>query len=269
MNRLLVTVLGIVAAVGISGLVFVGINKLFDLTHNRYTIFSAAAGGLLSAVLFGLLWGNRLVESPIWVLVAAIIGAGMGFALGSTEARERRLMIGIAGGAGLGLLAGFTAVETVAPSIEIVPTVVWLLVGAAIGFAVWVIGGRRGDIVRNVLFGTAFGWLFGAWLSSEFTGSRSELIIVTLVLGALIGAALGRSPHPDKIRRSEIALSSRKYIFLTPALLFVVATLVIPLGRTIWLGFLTGNLNDLKWTGLTQLRRHLLRPRHHRLQWVP
>ena len=36
-----------------------------------------------------------------------------------------------------------------------------------------------------------------------------------------------------------------------PALTFVVAALVIPLLRTIWLGFLTGNPNDLTWTGLT------------------
>jgi alpha-glucoside transport system permease protein len=52
------------------------------------------------------------------------------------------------------------------------------------------------------------------------------------------------------VRRSEIALASRKYIFLGPALFFVVGALVIPLGRTIWLGFLTGNPRDLTWNGL-------------------
>ena len=36
-----------------------------------------------------------------------------------------------------------------------------------------------------------------------------------------------------------------------PGLFFVGAALVVPLLRTIWLGFLTGNPNELTWTGLT------------------
>jgi len=44
MNRLVITILGIVAAVGGSAIVFVGINKLYDLTEDRYPLFNAAAG---------------------------------------------------------------------------------------------------------------------------------------------------------------------------------------------------------------------------------
>ena len=43
MNRLAVTVLGIVAAIGLSGLVFIGVNKLFDLSEDRYPQYSAIA----------------------------------------------------------------------------------------------------------------------------------------------------------------------------------------------------------------------------------
>jgi len=53
------------------------------------------------------------------------------------------------------------------------------------------------------------------------------------------------------VTRTSIAAGSRKYIFLVPALLFVIGTLVVPLGRTIWLGFLTGSPRNLEWTGLT------------------
>jgi hypothetical protein len=59
MNRLVITVLGIVAAVGGSAVIFIGVNKLYDLTEDRYPLFSAIRGGLLSGGLFALLWANR------------------------------------------------------------------------------------------------------------------------------------------------------------------------------------------------------------------
>ena len=103
MNRLVVTVLGIVAAVGGSALVFIGINKLFDLTEDRYPLFSAIRGGLLSGGLFGLLWTNRMIESPVIVtLVAIVIGTGAGYALGVLEDRNQRLAASVGGGVALG-----------------------------------------------------------------------------------------------------------------------------------------------------------------------
>ncbi len=48
-----------------------------------------------------------------------------------------------------------------------------------------------------------------------------------------------------------MAVSSRKFIFAGPALVFVAAALLIPLMRTIWLSFLTGNPRELTWTGLS------------------
>jgi alpha-glucoside transport system permease protein len=93
--------------------------------------------------------------------------------------------------------------------------------------------------------------LLGAWLAPDLDGSKAEVFIVAVVLGLLVGGIVGSIPHPDAVRRGEISVASRKYIFLAPALFFVLAALVIPLGRTIWLGFLTGNPNDLRWTGVT------------------
>lgn len=253
MNRLVVTVLGIVSVVGLSALVFIGINKLFDLTENRYPLFGAIAGGVVSGGVFALLWGNRMIQSPVAVTVAAaLIGAAAGFALGVLQPPAQRLAVGIGGGVALGLLLGVAAVPTIKPSLDPVAIIVGLLIGAGIGFVLWALAGRdAAKMVSKLLTGISIGWLFGAWLAADLTGSRAELLIVTIVLGALIGAAIGSRPHPDHVRRAEVALGSRKYIFLTPALLFVGGALVIPLFRTIWLGFLTGNPRDLTWTGLT------------------
>jgi alpha-glucoside transport system permease protein len=252
MNRLTITILGIVGAVGGSAIVFIGVNKLYDLTEKRYAQFNAIAGGLVSAGVFGLLWGNRIIDSPEAVtLIAIIIGAGMGYALGTFEAPERRMAVGAAGGAALGLLVGIFAQDSVAPAIEPVAAIVWLAVGVGIGALVWAVNRGRVDRVRSLLGGTAVGWLFGAWLAADPDGSRAEVLIVAVVLGALVGAFIGTRRHPDQRERGEIAVSSRKYIFLAPAMVFVTAALVIPLGRTIWLGFLTGNPNDLRWNGIT------------------
>lgn len=252
MDRVIVTAVGIVAAVGLSALVFIGANKLFDQAEKRYVLFSAAVGGLLAAIAFGLLWGNQLIVSPVVVtVVAAAIGAGTGAGLGLVKAPGPRLGIGIAGGLALGILLGSSARSLVWPSIEPVPAIVGLLVGAVLGALIWVATGRRHRIVRPLLFGLSIGWLFGGWLAADFTGSKAEMFVVAAVLGALVGGWVGVRPYPDAIRRTDIALGSRKYIFLAPALVFVGGALVIPLLRTIWLGFQTGNPNDLGWTGIT------------------
>lgn len=263
MNRLVVTVLGIVVAVGGSGLIFIGVNKLYDLTEERYPLYRATAGGLLSGGVFFLLWGNRMISSPVLVtLVAIAIGIALGYFLGILEASPQRLAVGIGGGAALGLLLGLSAVDTgvdgeaaitgIMPSIDPIGVIVGLLIGAGLGFLIWARSGRKPErMISRMAIGLSLGWLLGAWVAAELTGSRVEVLIVAIVLGALVGAAVGGRSHPDHVRRVEIALGSRKYIFLTPALLFVGAALVIPLLRTIWLGFLTGNPRELTWTGLT------------------
>jgi alpha-glucoside transport system permease protein len=252
MNRLVITILGIVAAVGGSAIVFVGINKLYDLTEDRYALFNAVAGGLVSAGVFGLVWGNRLVVAPevVW-LIAIVIGAATGYALGLFKDPMRRLAAGVAGGAALGLLLGMRAHASILPSIDPLATIVGLAVGIGVGFAVSMVSGGRIDRLRGSLAGGAVGWLFGAWLAADFDGSRAEVIIVAVVLGGLVGAFLGRRPSPNRIERGKMAVASRKYIFAGPALVFVSATLLVPLARTIWLSLLTGNPRELTWTGLT------------------
>lgn len=205
MNRLAVTVLGIVAAVGASGIVFIGINKLFDLTEDRYPLYGGIAGGILSGGVFALLWGNRMLQSPVAVTIAAVIlGAAIGFALGTLEQSTQRLAAGIAGGVALGLLLGFSAQETVWPSLDPIKIIIGLLIGTGLGFLLWVSGGRQQSMmVSRLSAGAAIGWLLGAWVATTLDGSRAEVIVVAVVLGGLMGVALGGRPHPDQKERGD------------------------------------------------------------------
>ena len=252
MGRFGETVIGIVLAVGLSAIVFIGFNKLFDLAEKRYAIFRSVIGGVGALIVFGLLWGNRLIVSPeVVTLIAVILGLAVGYAFGVVGDRWQRLGVGLVGGLAFGLLAGLTIKSEVWPSIDPVPTIIYLAVGAGIALLTWVLSGRRLNLQGVMFFWLGAGWLWGAWLAADFTGSKGEVIAVAVVLGLLFGASIGSTALPDDVGRKKIEVASRKYIFLAPALVFVSAALLIPLGRTIWLGFLSGTPRNLEWTGLS------------------
>lgn len=251
-DRLTATITGIVLAVGLSALIFIGANKLFNLAESHFVVFFAVIGGVLTLALFGLLWGNQLIVSPVVViLIATLIGTATGFGLGVVRDRWQRLGVGLAGGLALGLLTGSAIRSTAWPSIDALAVVIGLAVGAVIALLSWQLTRRRVALLPLLFFWLALGWLWGAWLAADLTGSKAEASVAAVVLGLLLGAWAGTVAYPDPSAKKQIALGSRKYIFLAPALLFVVATLVIPLSRTIWLGFLTGTPRNLEWTGLS------------------
>jgi alpha-glucoside transport system permease protein len=150
----------------------------------------------------------------------------------------------------LGALAGSAIRSFVWPNIEVGPTAIGVAAGAVLGWLWWLLTGRRYTLAAVLLFWVAVGWLFGAWLAADFVGDKTQVMTAGVVLGLLAGAWMGSVPYPSDLSRARIADASRKYIFLGPAVFFITATLVIPLGRTIWLGFLTGRTNELRWTGL-------------------
>lgn len=265
MDRVIITVVGVVAAVGLSALVFIGVNKLFDLTETRFPYFNAGVGAIAAAVVFAVLWGNRILASPfIITILATLLGAAAGFGLGVLKQPRMRVVTGLAGGGALGILLGVSVRSPYWPSVDWLAAIVGLAGGALLGYLIWLVAGRK-EIVPRLMAGMALGWVIGAWAAADFTvtlteggqiegatvGTQVEAIVVSLVLGLLIGAWIGTVRFPGELKRADISLQSRKYIFLAPALLFILLTLVIPLGRTIWLGFLTGSTTSLEWTGLT------------------
>ncbi len=251
MDRVIAVVIGVVLALGLSAIVFIGINKLFDLSEKRFAIFNAVIGGVSGFVVFALLWGNQMIVSPeIVTLMATLIGAATGFALGLVKTRSGRLAVGVAGGLTLGLVAGSATRSIAWPSIDPVAVVVGVALGAGFGALHWVITRRRHSARVLILAWLSVGWLFGAWLAADLDGSKAEVVFVAAVLGLLVGAWIGSVPYPDRLTRASIATGSRKYIFLAPAMFFIAATLLVPLGRTIWLGFLTGTPTKLEFSGL-------------------
>ena len=253
MDRVIATIVGASAAVIISAIVFVGANKLFDLAPRRWSIFSALIGGSSSLLLFGLLWGNRLIEQPVIVtVVAVVIGAGAGYATSLVSDDMMRLGIGLFAGVVLGALLGATLVPDSRPANDPVGLVVSIVVALAVGLGLWTLMGRRTSVIRPALLWGAIGWTFGAFLVPNLgNGTQAWAIIAGVVAGGLFGAWIGTFPIPDAITKRNIALGSRKYIFLAPALGFILMTLVIPLIRTAVLSMQTGPPRTLSFTGLT------------------
>ncbi len=257
MDRVISTLIGVIAAVVGSGIIFIGANKLFDVAPRRWSWFTSLLGGLTGLFVFAILWANRVIASPvIWTLVATIIGTGVGYLLGSLTDTRARLVVGAAGGAVLGLIVGLNMrdvilvfgegnnqfqVGTPIPNINYGELALWTAIGLAVGAAIWAVRGRSKPIARSLALWGTIGWAIGAFGMPDLnTASRENAILGATVLGLGLGAAAGLGTVPDAIRLRRIETGSRKYIFLTPALFFIAASLVVPTIRTFWLSFLDG-----------------------------
>lgn len=256
MSRVLATLLGITAAVGVSAAFFIGTNKLFDQAAKRWPLFGALATGGATVGLFALLWGNGFLDQPVpATLIAAAVGAGLGTVVASTADPRRRLAVGAGGGAVLGLVGGLFLTGDAHPNLWFPNILSAIAVSLVTGAVVWAIRGRSGSLLRHGLFWVTFGWLVGAFLMATLgRGTRAEAIVATTVLGLGAGAWLGTVRATDATLGRRMSESSRTYIFLLPALLFIAMTLVIPLIKTIWLGFLTGGPRVFEFTGLGNYR---------------
>ena len=253
MDRLLVTIVGVVAAISISAIVFVGANKLFDLAPRRWSVFSALIGGGVNLAFFGLLWGNRLINDPVLTtVIATIVGGVAGYLLSLTSDPRLHMGLGTLAGAILGAIVGATLKTPYRADPDAIAILGSIAVFLAIGFGIWALRGRTATVLRVALFWLSMGWIFGVFLVPELGGgSQAWIIFAGAVAGALVGAWIGTFPNPDAATKRDIALGSRKYIFLAPALGFIAMTLVIPLIRTGFLSLQTGPPVDLTFTGLT------------------
>ncbi|MFV1989134.1 MAG: carbohydrate ABC transporter permease [Acidimicrobiales bacterium] len=244
-SKMLGTVWRVSLAVGLSAALFVAANKLFDQTRDRWKTFQAIVGGLVGAVVVGWLYGNRLLSAldlgrgpggVTWVLLGALVVGGMFVFLSGVGSRYGRLAIGIAAGILAGGGLGLAIVESSWPAIDWPVAVVFTAVGGAL---FGLLGLWRGgpDVARRWgSVGLAAGWVIGAWGGAELgAGELYESVIAGAVAGGLFGLRLGQTQQLDSLERSRVESSSRKHIFLFPALLFIVVGLIIPLLRTVYL----------------------------------
>ena len=261
MDRLISTLIRIVLAVGVSGVMFVVLNYLFSQATKRWRLFNVIVGAFFGLIYFGILDGNRLLGDVgptliFWPIIGAVAG-GIVFGVLS-EIEEPRLRFATAAGsmAAIGIIQGAAWRSDFLPSLDWGTALAWTLITGvifgALGLAI------RQDFFRAgrwALVGLAFGWMLGAWGGADFgSGNRWESYLAAVIGLLLVGICLGMGKIPDNAGRIKINTGSRKYIFLTPALAFVVLGLLIPLARTIYLSLLTekegGRFNDLVWNGL-------------------
>ncbi|NQV07980.1 hypothetical protein HQ535_15690 [bacterium] len=220
MDKLLSTVIGVVIAIGVSALLFIGANMLFDQAPRRWKAFNAIVGGAVGTLAYVLLAGNHLMEW-YYVPIGLVVGAGVGWIFGSLEDRSHRLLLGLASGGLLGLLAGLFLNETVEvfvarneplaeigtfPPLDPLGIVVWVAIGAAIGAGIWSLRGRRTSIVQPVVFFATVGWMIAVWAIPDLgEGTRVEAIIGATVVGLGFGAWVGMSPNARMSERDEMA----------------------------------------------------------------
>ena len=250
------TVAAVVFVIVGSALLFVGANKLFDLATRRWSAFCTLVGAGSMFSVFGLLWGNRLIEQPVAVTATALVLGGLtGYVFSIISSGTLRLYVGTVSGVLLGTLLGVFLKQEYRPVNEVLVLILLIGFSLAVGLLIWHRKGRRTSVVRPLLLWATIGWIIGVFFYPQIgPGSLAWTVIAAAITGAGLGAWVGMFPQPDLAMKRDISLGSRKYIFLTPALGFILLTLVIPLIRTIWMSFLTGLPKELVWTGLSNYK---------------
>ncbi|MEX1003943.1 MAG: sugar ABC transporter permease [Acidimicrobiia bacterium] len=244
MEKVVSTLIGVVVAIGASAVLFIGANKWFDQARVRWWRFAAITGAVIGVIISGLLIGNRIMQwrtstaedatdlSLVLVVLMALLFAGWGALLATTENRNRRLIVGGVGGVVIALVIGAFIRPLAWPAMRIVPLIAWPLGVAAVGAGLAAL--RKSDLVKGALTGATIGWFFGAFLEPTLgSGTQAEILMGLAVLGLGVGIRLGLNPPSDRSGQERLQARSRAVIFVAPALIFIGATLVIPTIQTL------------------------------------
>lgn len=258
LDRAISTLIRIVIAVGVSGVLFVTLNYLFSQATKRWRLFNVVVGAFFGLLYFGILDGNRLLGDVgptlvFWPIVGAVAGGIIFGVLSDTDEPNVRMPLAVGTMVAIGVMQGAAWRSDFLPSLDWGTALAWTF-GTGVIFGAAGLALRRDRIRAGhwALVGLTIGWMLGAWGGADFTagGSRWEAYAASIIGLAVFGVRLGLGKVPDGAGRIKINDGSRKYIFLVPALAFIVLGLLIPLVRTIYLSFLTGRFNNLTWNGL-------------------
>jgi ABC-type sugar transport system permease subunit len=262
MDRLISAVVSMVIAVAFSGLLWISLNLLVNQAKKDWSRFAALTGGIVAAIFFGALRGNRSITPLIadadaiafgsgggwlghveWSIVGAIIWGGGLFAISKLKDQLLvRVGIGVAMGVVSGWLIGSNVQIWLRPSPNIVSLILATIIGAAIGAGLKY---RSRNFIPNAVLGAAIGWAAGAWLFSPLAweagssgASETDAIISTIIPLVLLGIRFGLGKNPDIRQTAIFDARARAVIFVGPAVLFLSVALVIPALRTVYLSFL-------------------------------
>ncbi|MEM9564905.1 MAG: sugar ABC transporter permease [Actinomycetota bacterium] len=224
--KLATTLWGVILAVAVSGAVFVAANLLFNQARNSYASFSALLGAVIGFVVFGLLDGNRLIQhvngrdglaealhdvvnANEWtlllfsLLIAGLLGVGLGSAVGVVRENPERYRIG---GLVVGLIGGFLWGLFFAERIPVDTAIalIWTpLLGAILVGALGYLLAQLDQPVRlaaGVLGGAVIGLTLGGLAFTSIV-PRIELLsaIVWPIALAVVGGAISRLRGQDPI----------------------------------------------------------------------
>lgn len=239
------TLLTVIVAVGASGALWIAANLVFNQVRGNWRRFTAIAFGVIGFVVGVLIHGNRVTVGSEggffqWVWLPLLLGLGfaaMAIALDLSADGRRRQLIGVGTGLVLGIGLGLLVRDTYRPELAIGPLLGWTAGGIAVFAGLNML--RKKNPVSGALVGGALGSLIGGWGEAKIgSGSVGEAVVAMGLPALAVGARLGLTKSPDYQTRTRIDTRSRAVIFLSPALLFIAITLVIPTIRTMYLSLL-------------------------------
>jgi len=253
------TIILAVAAVAITGGLWIGANLLFDQATKRWAAFNAARFGLTAFAITGIISGNRLTNDGgngeffsdlvNWIWLPLVIGgiiAAVGFFLSGLTERTPRIALGTLGFGTAGAIIGALLQESVRPETDIVVTLIWTAAFAALGAGISVL--RQHPPLGGAMNGGAIGWLIGSFGAVDLgTGSVGWAVVASVLPAAVIGARIGMTAPATAADRNEVDRRARPIIFIGPAVLFLTTMLVIPAIRTLYLSFFDRDSEDLVW----------------------
>ena len=234
------TIITVVVAVAACAAIWIGANLLFDQARNRLQRFNTLWFGTLGALLGVLLHGNGLTLGSeggtlAWVvgpLLGGVAFGAIGFLLAGTDDPDaaahhldRRLRHHRCGDR-------FVAPGGVLPRRRLADH--GRLHRGRRSARRRTERPRRDDPRRHgALVGAGIGWVLGYWGGADVgDGTIATSVLGAAVPGILLGLRLSGTTNPDLTRRAEIDRASRPWIFLGPAVLFILVMLVIPAIRT-------------------------------------
>lgn len=262
MDRLISAVVSMVVAVAFSGALWISMNLLVNQAKKDWSRFAALASGIVAAIFFGALRGNRSITPLIadgdaiafgsgggwlghleWSVVGAVIWGGGLFVISKLKDQLLvRVGIGVAMGVLSGWLIGSNLQIWLRPSPTWVSVILATIVGAAIGVGLKY---KAGNYLPKAVLGASIGFAIGAWLLSPLAwepgtsgASETSAILLAIIPLALLGARFGLGTNPDIRQAAKFDARARAIIFVGPAVLFLSVALVIPALRTIYLSFL-------------------------------
>ena len=266
----------------------IGANLLFDQAYDRWTLFNTIVGAVIGFLGYFVARGqravplavrrpgadrgqgcsttHRLVTQPfdingwLWGLIGGAALALVMFLLSAPRQQLARLPLAVVGFTGLRRAHRFAFDESARPALD------WTKLGICVVVGVVVFG-----LIGLLRGGARHCPAVGAHrrrrrLAGRRVGRRRRRrrqphrrrCYATVVPAAILGVRFGLATEPDAPSAGAIEQKSRAWIFLTPALAFIVVGLVVPLIRTIYLSF--RNRNSAEFVGWDNYEDDLQQP---------